>query len=96
MAINFMQMKNLYQYFKLAINKYQAVIVEWLYKELLPIYLRTGKYNDFDFCGMLEEFYGSIDYMSLHLTQINQTIPLYKFVDTYGFPMSKYTIDGFF
>ena len=97
MAIKFMQMINLYREFRLALSTGDAIMIEWLYKEFLPrLYAYTGK-KDYYFeivCGMMDELYGTIDYKLLHLTRINQTVPLYTGVDTDGRPMANWPIDG--
>jgi hypothetical protein len=95
MVLNFIDITNLYREFKLALNTGDAVMIEWLYKEFLPIYLYTGKKNYFEIvCGMMEEMYGKLDYKLLHLTRINRTIPLYTGVDTDGRPMANWAIDA--
>jgi len=95
MAINFMQMINLYREFRLALNTGDAIMIEWLYKEFLPLYAYTGKKHYFEIvCGMMDELYGTINYKLLHLTRINRTVPLYTGVDTDGRPMANWPIDG--
>ena len=42
-AINFIQLKNLYQEFNLDLNTGDDVIIEWLNNEFLSLYFYTGK-----------------------------------------------------
>ena len=95
MAIYFTQMKYLYQELKMDLNAGDAGMIEWLHKEFLPLYFYTGEKHYFEIvCGIMDKLYGSIEYKLLHLTWINGKVPLYKGVDTYGIPMSNWTIDG--
>ena len=70
-------------------------MIEWLYKYFLPIYLYTSNNNCFDiFYGIIYQLYGAIDYKLLHLTRIDQTVPLYTGFNTDGRPMENWSIDG--
>ena len=94
MVINFMQITNLYQEFKLALNYGDTVMIEWLYKEFLPLYLYTGKRYYLEIVyGMMDKLYGAIYYKLLHLTIINGTVLLYTEFDTDGCPMANWSID---
>ena len=94
MAIYFTQMKYLYQELKMDLNAGDAGMIEWLHKEFLPLYFYTGKKYYFEIvCGMMEKFYGSINYNLLHLTRINRKVTLYTGVNIYGRTMANWHID---
>ena len=46
-------------------------------------------------CGVVDEFYGPVDYKLLNLTQINFTVQIYTSVDIYSRPMANCPIGGF-
>ena len=70
-----------YRLFRVSVGNGDAVMIEWLYKEFLPIYLINGKFNYFEIVlGMIETFYSALLKSSdlLQLIWVNRTMPLYS------------------
>ena len=57
-----MQTTNLYQDFRMFLNAGDVIMIEWLYKEFLPLYMYTGKnhYLKINY-GVMDELYGAVD-----------------------------------
>ena len=95
MSLNFVKLCLYYSEFRLALSSGDAVMMEYLYREFLPIFLYTGKKHYFEIvCGMIEQFYGKIGNKLLQLVRTNRTVPLYRGKDTTGRSMSDHAIDA--
>ena len=61
MLSNFIKVMHYYHLFRVSVGNGDAVMIEWLYKEFLPIYLIHGKVNYFEIVlGMIETFYSAL------------------------------------
>ena len=59
--LNYVYIMNIYWTFRLSVRAGDAVMIEWLYKEFLPIFLVTGKTHYLEIVlGIMDEHYGSI------------------------------------
>lgn len=97
MLLNYIKAMHYYRLFRVSVGNGDAVMIEWLYKEFLPIYLVNGKYNYFEIVlGMIETFYGALSKSSdlLHVIRVNRTMPLYEGKDKYNNPMSNWAQDA--
>ena len=89
-----MKMMEYYKMSRSSIRSGDAVSIEWLYKEFLPLFLITGKHNYFEIdLGMIENFYNQISNKILHLVQINRCTPLHDGVDRFKNPMANWAQD---
>ena len=95
MAINFVLLIDLYREFQIALNTGDAVMIECLYNDFLPIFCLTKKkhYVEMVF-SMIETLYQKIGHRCLQLVRINRTIPLHRKLDKQGIPMANWTLDG--
>ena len=97
MLLNYIKAMHYYRLFRVSVGNGDAVMIEWLYKEFLPIYLVNGKFNYFEIVlGMIETFYGALSQSSdlLHVIRVNRTMPLYDGNDKYNNPMSNWAQDA--
>ena len=93
-ALNYMKLMEYYKLFRQSIRSGDAVTIEWLYKEFLPIYLITGKFNYYEIdLGMIETFYHTLSPRILHMVRINRCTPLHDGVDRFGQPMAYWAQD---
>ena len=77
MALNFVSVMNFYHIFRVSVRAGDAVMVEWIYIEVLPLFNVTGKKHYFELLlKQIEDLYDRIPYKYLHLTRINRTTPL--------------------
>ena len=94
MGLNYMKMMEYYKMFRASIRSGDAVSIEWLYKEFLPLFLITGKHNYFEInLGMIENFYNHISNKILHLVRINRCTPIHDGLDKYKNPMANWAQD---
>ena len=95
MAINFVLLIELYQEFRIALNTGDAVMIEWLYNNFLPIFCLTKKkhYVEIVF-SMIETLYYIIGHRCLQLVCNNRTLPLHDGLDKQGIPMANWSLDG--
>ena len=97
MLLNYIKSMHYYRLFRVSVGNGDAVMIEWLYKEFLPIYLINGKFNYFEIVlGMIDTFYGELSKSSdlLHVIRVNRTMPLYEGKDKYNNPMSNWAQDA--
>ena len=72
MTLNFVTVMNLYRLFKVSVRFGNAVTIEWIYKEVLPLFNVIGKKHYFEISlKQMEDLYNKITYRYLHLTRIN-------------------------
>ncbi len=83
MGLNYIKMMEYYQMLRSFIRHGDAVSIEWLYKEFLPLFLITGihHYVEIDL-GMIENFYHNLPAQILHLLRINRCTPPFMIVLT--------------
>ena len=95
MGINFVYLVNLYRQFRVSARNGDAIMIEWLYKEFLGIFVLTGKHHYVQIVlGMIDEHYGKIPPKLLHLVRTNRTTPLHTGVDSQGKPMANWMLDS--
>ena len=95
MAVNFVLMMEMYLDFRTALNTGDAIMIECLYREFLPIFFVTRKRNYIEIVmSMMDTLYGKISNRNLQLVRVNRTIPLYNGVDRQGLPMASWALDG--
>ena len=93
MTLNFVTVMNLYRLFKVSVCAGDTVTIEWIYKEVLPLFNVTGKKHYFEISlKQMEDLYNKISYKYLHLTRINQTVPLYDGLSKQGEPMANWAL----
>lgn len=95
MLLNYIKAMHYYCLFRVSVGNGDAVMIEWLYKEFLLVYLISGKYNYFEIVlGMIKTFYGALGSDLLHFIRVNCTIPLYNGKDKHNNPMSNWAQDA--
>ena len=95
MVLNFLHMTSYYREFRYALRVGDAVMIEWLYKEFLPLFRFTSKKHYFRIvCDMMDTFYTRLSWKLLHLVRINRTVPLYSGKDVNGRNMANWPLDG--
>jgi hypothetical protein len=95
MCLNFIETMMLYRLFRLSIRNGDAVMIEWLYKEFLPIYFICGKMHYYEIVmKMMDDMYDTIPGKILHLVRVNRTVPLHRGRDRNGAPMASWSMDG--
>ena len=95
MVCNYVYLMTLYRSFRFALRYGDSIMIEWLYKEFLPIFLVTGKVNYFDIIlGMMDNHYGVISSELLHYLRCNRTVPLYEGNDKFGNEMAHWALDA--
>ena len=95
MILNFVAVMNIYKSFRVAVRAGDAVMIECLYREMLPLFNLTGKKHYFEIVlKQMEDLYGRIPYTYLQLAHINRTVPLYSGSDNQGNPMANWAMDG--
>jgi hypothetical protein len=95
MGLNFVYLVNLYRQFRVSARNGDAIMIEWLYKEFLGIFVLTGKHHYVQIVlGMIDEHYGRIPAKILHLVRCNRTTPLHTGVDAQGKPMANWMLDS--
>ena len=86
---------NFYPTFSLSVRSGDAVMVEWIYKEFLPISLVTVKTHYFEIVlWIMDEHYGSISSKLLHLVQFNITFPLNIGMEKFKNPMTNWELNA--
>jgi hypothetical protein len=95
MIITFSRLLEMYRLFRLSIRAGDAIMIEHLYCEFLPIFAVTGKTHCVEsvISGM-EHLYCDLSPKLLHLVRINRTQPLYDGCDKSGNPMANWSLDG--
>ena len=72
-----------------------AILIEWVYKEVLPLFNISGKKHILEITlKQMEDLYARIPYKLLHLCRINRTVPLYSGMDSQGNPMANWALDS--
>ena len=95
MSLNYLYIMNLYRGFCLSVRAGDALMIEWIYKEFLPILLVTRKTRYFEIVlGMIDEHYGFISSKLLQFVRLNRTVPLYNGMDKFGNPMANWALDA--
>ena len=95
MILNFVAVMNLYRAFRVTVCAGNAIVIEVIYREMLPLFGITAKkhYSKISLKQM-EGLYEHISYKYLHLTRINRTVLLYSGFDKQGDPMANWAMDG--
>ena len=95
LVLNFIAVMNLYRLFRVTVHSGDAVIIEWIYREMLPPFNVTNKKHYFEIgLKQIEDLYNKISAKLLHLTRINRTVPLYTGFDSQGEPMLNWALDS--
>ena len=86
---------NIYRTFRLSARAGDYVMIEFIYKDLLPIFLVTGKTHFLEIMlGMMDEHFGSISSKILKIVWLNCTVPLYNGMDKFFNPMANWALDA--
>ena len=96
MAINFVSAMNLYRLLRVSVRAGDSIMIEWIYKEVIPLFNITGKKHYFELSlKQIKDLYDKIPYKYLHLARINRTVPLYDGLSKQGEPMANWALDSF-
>ena len=95
MILNFIAVMDLYRAFCVVVCAGNVIMIEAMYRDMLPLFGITAKKHYFEIAlKQMEDLYEQILYKYLHLTRINQTILLYSGVDKQGDCMANWAMDG--
>ena len=95
MLVNFVLLADEYRKFRMALNSGDAMMIECLYRDFLPIfYLTKKKHYTEIILTQIDTFYKKIGPQRLQLVRINRTVPLYGGYDKQGVPMANWSLDG--
>ena len=93
--INFARLVSQYKMFKEAVTVGDAITVEKVYNDYLPIFVYLGKHNYYNILlDQTEEYYDRIPYSILQLVRHNRFQKLYDGTDRKNNSMSHWAIDS--
>lgn len=95
MTLNYVKIVKMYHLFRNSVRHGDAVMMEVIYRDILPIFHVCGKHHYFEIVlSMMDNFYGTLPYKLLQLMRINRTVPLYDGTDKDNQQMANWALDA--
>ena len=95
MCLLFLQITRKYKLFRLSVRNGDAIMVEYIYNQFIPIWLMTGKHNYVKIAlNQIEDLYRRVPFHVLQAARENRMQPIHPGVDRDGKPMAQWALDA--